>query len=179
MKIMGRLCPQLTVALFAAVVLSACVFYPEQGETGTEGNLVLMLPGSSSARAVISDDSVQKLLRYDITLTGPGGQQKTKSAGYQEQMSFNLSPGAWNIKVEAFFPGKTKDTRAGGGVQSIELTPGSTKTLDIEMILDGALEDWILIPNADEFIKIGTAPADGGFLGGGKKLPVGGGSDPG
>ncbi|MDR1587750.1 MAG: hypothetical protein LBS57_09870, partial [Treponema sp.] len=163
----------------AVLVLAACEFPggPAGGKAeGGGAELVVLLPGTpvGASRAVSADDTrwgaiyhpnVQKLLTYEINVTGPG-EPVTKTARWDESIEFNLEPGNWTVKVNAFFRNhKNSPANASEVQETVTLTEGQTKPVSVTLDLHPDFADKVLIPDAETFVRIGKDPTDGGWLG--------------
>jgi hypothetical protein len=164
-----------TVFLALAILLAGCELAPPPG--GGAG-LAVLLPGAPGgpSRGVdvtgpgsIGDDAVQRLLTYELTLSGPNGQTVKRAASYGQTMNFDLAPGVWTITTNAFFRGSgnrqaNDPASSAAGPKTVTLTPGLTQSVPVTLQLDPLLRDTILIPDKEIFLKIGE-PAPEGWLG--------------
>jgi hypothetical protein len=167
-------------AVFLVLLLAGCELAPPPG--GGAG-LAVLLPGAPGgpSRAVdvtgpgsIGDDAVQRLLTYELSLSGPNGQTVKRAAAYGQTMNFDLAPGVWTITTNAFFRGNgnlqaNDPASSAAGPKTVTLTPGMTQSVPVTLELHPDLKEMILIPDEATFKKIGE-PAPGGWLGEEKKF---------
>jgi hypothetical protein len=99
----------LTGVLFSLLIVigfGSCDFVlgPDKPVKGG-GNLVISL-GAGEARAVTSGadlpDDVLASLRYEVTLTGPGGDVLERTVTGGETLNLTVSPGEWRITAKAY-----------------------------------------------------------------------------
>jgi hypothetical protein len=165
----------LFIILAALMALAGCEL-PGEPPGGGAG-LVVLLPGAGggAGRAIgdpgnIGHDSVQRLLTYEITLSGPGGRTVTRSAGYGETLHFDLAGGTWTITTNAFFRDRKQANDPASGdpaaqPKTVNLAPGVTQSVPVTLELAPWLKNAALIPDAATFKKIGDPPASGGWYG--------------
>ncbi|MDR0623981.1 MAG: bacterial Ig-like domain-containing protein [Treponema sp.] len=110
----------LGMALVSLIVLgiSGCdVFLGPDEPVGT-GNLVI---GFGEGRAALNEDTLASL-RYELALTGPGGEKINVSFSAGESYSQQVTIGEWRIEAEAFTP---DNKRFGEGTATVRVRAGN------------------------------------------------------
>jgi hypothetical protein len=163
----------------AVIVAAGCEVPggPGAPDGGGGAGLVILLPGAGTGRALdepgaIGHQAVQRLLTYEISLTGPGGAVVTREAAYGQSMEFTgLESGSWTISGNAFFRDhgnlQANDPASNDPAarpQTVTLAAGETRSAALTLDLAPALEQVVLIPDAETFKKIGLPAASGGWL---------------
>ncbi|MDR1287830.1 MAG: SUMF1/EgtB/PvdO family nonheme iron enzyme [Treponema sp.] len=101
------------VGIIAALVIFGCDVVLGPDEPAGAGNLVIGFGESGGAslaaasRAVAPTAGEQAALRYELALTGPGGQIKIVSLSPGDTFNEQVALGEWHIYAEAYDPGNT------------------------------------------------------------------------
>jgi hypothetical protein len=111
----------ITIVLISFLAITACDFLIAPPESAGQGSLTINF-GAGESRALVLSDEVIASLRYDLVLTGPGGETISLSASAGESVSLTVALGEWEILAEAFTP---EGVLAGSGSASITVYPGS------------------------------------------------------
>ncbi|MDR1058009.1 MAG: hypothetical protein LBL43_00525, partial [Treponema sp.] len=96
----------LSFSLLILIGFGSCDFLmgPDKPVNG-EGNLVISL-GGGAARALTSGadlpGSVLAALRYELTLTGPGGEVLERTVTGGETLNLTVPLGEWRITAKAY-----------------------------------------------------------------------------
>jgi hypothetical protein len=160
-----RLFILLPAALCGILFLYACDF--SGSPLGGESYLTINLSGApaEASRAVISNDTINNVLEYEVTFTGPGGvpfmEIVPPGSG---TFTITLAPGMWSIDVEAYdYPSSVK-TLVGTGTAAVTLARGQYKSVPIAMTVDPSYESGltkIYIHNEAELRRVGSGlPGD-------------------
>jgi hypothetical protein len=145
------------IALLAGVLFIFSCDLP-QGMGKGESSLTIVLPGGNKnngnmARSVLSNDFTAAL-RYQITLTGPGGTiDRTVEGG---SVTVSLQAGEWAVTVKAY---DSSDTLVGLGSETTAVAPGQPASIIVKMNMDPGYEAGltdIYIHNEAELRRIGT-----------------------
>jgi hypothetical protein len=153
-------CTVFAVSLMTIAALGGCGFLigPDSPVANGGGNLSISLgaAGNSGAqRTVVSgaDLSAQVLaaLRYELTLTGPGGEVVTRTVRSGENLSLTVVLGNWRIDAAAYL----QDGLAGTGTQSFTVVQGDNSVL-VPMTINRGYFDIVIGPS----ISNGTVSAD-------------------
>jgi methionine-rich copper-binding protein CopC len=110
-------------ALAAVLLISGCDFLVGPDEPAGGGNLVIGF-GEHGSRAAAPTAEEQAALRYELVLTGPGGQIKTVSLALLapgETFSEQAALGEWHISAKAYDSG---NTLIGTGSAAVMVGPG-------------------------------------------------------
>jgi hypothetical protein len=120
------------IVLISTIIISGflgCEFFmgPDEpvGSGGGNLNISFGAGGNSGAERALSgaelSDAVLETLRYDITLTGPGGEtiERTVSPG-EKNLRLTVALGEWQIEAEAY----QGDALAGSGELTWPVIPG-------------------------------------------------------
>jgi hypothetical protein len=110
--------------LLPAVLLSLASCAPPVGSgDGNEGNLTISLGTAGGGRAVTSGrdlpSDVLAAMRYDLALTGPGGEVLERSVSGGQTLSLMVAAGDWRIDAAAY-----QDEGALAGTGSLSFTVG-------------------------------------------------------
>lgn len=130
--------------IFAAVVLvmsalESCEFLigPDESASGN-GDLVISFgkgSGQGADRAITSGADLPKdvleALRYELTLTGPGGEVLTRTVAGVENIKLVVALGVWRIDVRAY----KEDGLAGTRSVSLTVGPG-VNSVNVPMTLN-------------------------------------------
>jgi hypothetical protein len=144
------------IALLAGVLFVLSCDFP-QGMGKGESSLTIVLPGGNKnggnmARSVLSDDFIAAL-RYQITLTGPGGTiDKTAEGG---SVTVSLQAGEWAVTIKAY----DGDDLVGTGNETAVIVPGKPASVIVKMDMDPGYEadlTDIYIHNEAELRRMGT-----------------------
>jgi hypothetical protein len=138
---MKRVLTALLVILPVLAVLGSCNFIlgPDKpaaagNEEGGMGNLVISVGGAERAIApggTLPGD-VLAALRYELTLTGPGGSTLTRTVSGGENLNMTVIVGGWRIDAQAY-----QDTiLAGTGSLDFTVGPG-TNSVQVPMNMSG------------------------------------------
>jgi formylglycine-generating enzyme required for sulfatase activity len=167
-------------SLLILVGFSSCIFLmgPDEPED-SEGSLVISL-GAGAERAISSGadlpGDVLATLRYELTLTGPGGEVLNRSVTGGEALNLTVSLGEWRIAARAY----KENGLAGTGALSFTVVPGhnavkvpmninggyfdiaaasmsnGTVAADCEAAFPGTTVTLTVTPNAGYDLKAGT-----------------------
>ncbi|MDR0998413.1 MAG: hypothetical protein LBL70_05040, partial [Treponema sp.] len=172
--------------LLAALVWGCDLFLgpdePAGDSGGTGGNLVIRVGSAGDeSRAVTSGadlpSGVLNSLRYELTLTGPGGEVLKQTVMGAETLNLTVGLGEWRIAARAY----KEDGLAGTGSLSITVVPGLNSvrvpmninggyfdiTVDASMVNGTVAADWdaafpettvtlTVMPNPGYILKAGT-----------------------
>jgi hypothetical protein len=112
----------------------SCDFPQRMGKE--ESSLTVVLPGGNKngpARSVLSNDFVVTL-RYQITLTGPGGTiDRTAEGG---SVTVSLQAGEWALTVQAY----DGNDLVGTGSETTTVVPGQPASVIVKMNMDPGYE---------------------------------------
>ncbi|MDR1625107.1 MAG: hypothetical protein LBT33_01085, partial [Spirochaetia bacterium] len=129
------------MVLVAALALGACGFVmgPEEPAGGGEGNLSVSLgrEGAPPAGKAITSGAdlppdVLAALRYELVLSGPGGEVLEKTVIGGQGLSLTAALGQWRIDARAF----QQDVLAGTGSLAFAVGPGRNSVL-VPMYMSG------------------------------------------
>jgi fibronectin type 3 domain-containing protein len=124
----------LAAALLAAFLTGCDFFFADMPDTGT-GNLVISLGESGGSRALSA--GTLAALRYDLVLTGPGGQKIAASLSAVETFNEQVDLGEWKIDAKAYDPA---GTLIGTGSVGVTVKEGGTYvTIPMYAVIDSAL----------------------------------------
>jgi hypothetical protein len=126
----------LLIAAALASLAGACEFFLGPGSPAEgEGTLTLDF-GPGGERAIYSGEDlppeVLAALRYELTLTGPDGEQLTKTVFGGESLTLTAALGEWTIAAEAYHEGGL----AGTGSHTFTVAPG-INTVRVPMHING------------------------------------------
>jgi hypothetical protein len=143
------------IVLLAGVLFVLSCDFP-QGMGNGESSLTIVLPGGNKndgnmARSVLSNDFTAAL-RYQITLTGPGGTiDRTAEGG---NVTVSLQAGEWAVTVKAY----DGDDLVGTGNETAVIVPGKPASVIVKMDMDPGYEAGltdIYVHNEAELRRIG------------------------
>jgi hypothetical protein len=128
-------------ALIAAALvtgaLGSCDFLigPDEPVGSAGGNLVISV-GKGGGRAITSGgqlpDKVLEAMRYELTLTGPGGETLNRTVVNGENIKLTVALGVWRIDARAY----NEDGLAGTKSIEIKVVPG-VNSVDLSMEING------------------------------------------
>jgi formylglycine-generating enzyme required for sulfatase activity len=142
-------------SLWALMGFGSCDFLMGPDEpAGAGGNLVISLE-AGAGRAVTSGadlpGGVLAALRYEVTLTGPGGEVLEREVTGGETLSMTAALGEWHIAAKAY----KEDGLAGTGSLSFTVKPGHN-VVRVPMEINGGYFDIA----ADASMSNGTVTAN-------------------
>jgi uncharacterized protein YjdB len=106
----------------AAVLLLGCdIFLGPPAPVG-KGSLVIGF-GEGEARSALSDE-VLAALRYELALSGPGGERISASLSAGETFNRQVALGEWRIEADAFSP---ENIRIGAGTATVTVRAGANQ----------------------------------------------------
>jgi hypothetical protein len=129
------------IVLCVVLAVAGCDFFmgPDAPAGNGEGNLVISF-GDSPALAVSSGadlpSGVLASLRYELSLTGPGGEALAHSVPAGGSLSLTVALGDWRIDAEAY----QRDILAGTGSLGFTVVPG-TNSIRVPMMINGGYFD--------------------------------------
>jgi parallel beta-helix repeat protein len=133
--------------LFVMLLYGGCNFLmgPDAPAGNNEGNLVIRFGGESTRNKAITTGmglpgDVKVAMRYELTLTGPGGEVTTHTILNGENLVMTVTLGAWRIDARAYQHDST--TLAGTGSLSFTVIPG-TNTVIVPMYIAGTCYEII------------------------------------
>ena len=154
----------MVLGIVKGIVLLACILsavscnFP-QGTGGGEGSLTVVFPAGNSGgggpgkSSSYYTDTVMAGMRYEMTLTGPGGPiTQTATAG---GVTLSLEPGVWTIAVDAY----SGAAMTGSGTETVTVVAGRSDSVKIKMNYAsglGGLSEYY-IHNEAELLQIGDA----------------------
>ncbi|MDR1239007.1 MAG: SUMF1/EgtB/PvdO family nonheme iron enzyme [Treponema sp.] len=106
--------------LTAALLVFGCDFFLGPDKAVGRGNLVIAF-GENGGRVAVPTPEEQAALRYELVLTGPGGQIKNVSLSPGKIFNEQAALGEWHIYAEAYKPG---DVLAGRGSATVTVRAG-------------------------------------------------------
>jgi hypothetical protein len=154
----------LFIFIASALALNSC-FSPWQGEAG-DTLLDIVLPGGSDSRVMVTDPE-KNGMRYEITLSGPGGTIERTLSGGQNRLTEKVMPGNWNISVRAYADTKDpavtavhRDGQLRGMVNtSVTVSSGQSGLVAVELKTVTGVKDW-----AELTAAMGTGANDGDYV---------------
>jgi hypothetical protein len=145
----------LGAALFSCLLVLSCDFPQAVGHGNDEkGRLSIVLPGGNHGARAVLPDQFTTTLRYQITLTGPGGEiiERETVGG---TLTVLLEPGDWTVTVKSY----DGNNYVGTGSGTARVVPGEPVSVLIKMSVDPGYEanlTDIYIHNEAELRRIGT-----------------------
>jgi hypothetical protein len=137
------------ILIAMAFVISGCNFFPKSDtEDNSGGNLIVHLGDTDpAARAITTGarlpEDVRASFRYELSLTGPGGEVRSATVPGMENLNLTVPLGNWRIDAAAY----QQDVQAGTGSLTFRVAAGSN-TIRIPMSMSGSCYD-IEIPAMD------------------------------
>jgi hypothetical protein len=139
------------IALLALVLAVNSCFSPTQGDTGGMGTILI---GNSGISRQVVTDAEADTLRYEVTLTGPGGTVKESGSS---SLTIQVVPGTWKIQVRAYTPG-TNVLRAVNETAEVNVSAGGSAV--IKMVTATEVTNWVDLQIAAEGTITAPTPAD-------------------
>jgi uncharacterized repeat protein (TIGR02543 family) len=144
----------LVFSLLIFIGFGSCDLLTEPGGPEGGGNLVISL-GAGAGRAVTSGTDlpgdVLAALRYEVTLTGPGGEVLEREVTGGGTLNLTVTPGEWRIDAKAY----KEDGLAGTGSLLFTVAPGHN-AVEVPMHINGGYFDIAV----DSSMSNGTVTAD-------------------
>jgi hypothetical protein len=195
--VMKRISTALLVIVSVLAVLGSCNFIlgPDEPGDGGTGNLVINI-GGATGRAITSGadlpGDILDILRYELTLTGPGGSTLSRTLSGGENLSLTMAVGEWRIDAQAY-----QDTGlAGTGSVTLTVGPGANSVRVpmnmsgpcYEITVDPAVAHGTAVPNFNAafpgaIVTVSVTPDAGYIFGslqyhyaGGEGVPTGSGT---
>jgi formylglycine-generating enzyme required for sulfatase activity/predicted small secreted protein len=166
------------VVFAVALAIAGCnvVMGPDE-PVGSEGNLAISLPGGDGGKAIASGadipGDVLASLRYELTLTGPGGETLRRAVSGGGTFRTTVSLGEWRIDATAY----QQDVIAGTGSHTFTVGPGVNPVTvpmhmtggpcyEITCVLDGhgTVAANFTAAFAGTAISVTVVPAPGNFI---------------
>ncbi|MDR1908890.1 MAG: DUF6273 domain-containing protein [Spirochaetaceae bacterium] len=147
--------------MIVLLLVSCGVFMSNYGKT--EENLTIAFENTGNlqpgaARSAIPGTATQALLEYGITLTRGAQTRSAVVPAGQTSAVLSVTPGVWNIAVEAYLPpgtyaGNDSPIHVGTGSAQVTVVEGQSASAAIKMIFDNTT------PESVEVVYMGTTYA--------------------
>ncbi|MDR3247909.1 MAG: hypothetical protein LBT39_03895, partial [Treponema sp.] len=136
-----------------AVTAISCFNLFDRPDNDEETYLNITLPGSIGRTAVSTTELTG--MRYEITLTGPGGTIKKTLGNGETRLSEKVLPGAWKIAVRAFYdgadqgvPGWHTGQLRGAVNTSVNVSLGQTAPVPVHLKTVTGASNWTELEDA-------------------------------
>jgi hypothetical protein len=138
----------LSAGLWALLCLiSAASCNLPEGPGYGEGSLTLSLSAhNQTARSVVTDTEAAQYIRYDYTLSGPGG-TLTGSVSGTQSVTIHVAPGKWTISVKAYGkkygdPAQSGIVLRGMGTAGIQVNAGENTYTSVPVTTTTEVTNW-------------------------------------